>query len=298
MSLELIFLGTGTSAGIPMIGCDCDVCRSTDPHDQRTRASVLVRYPDAATDEDAGPPVRQLLVDSSPELRLQAVRHRIDRLDGVLYTHAHADHIFGIDDLRRFNAVMHAPLDIHAEPDVINSLRQMFPHIFASHRNVNPSFVADLIPRPLALDQPTDLFGAAWTPLRLMHGRLPVLGFRIDYGHRSIAYCTDVSTIPPETFTHLHDLDVLVLDALRYRHHPTHMSVEQALDVVEQVRPQQAYFTHIAHDIRHADLDPRLPENVHLAYDGLHLTLNEPLTPPLTPGPPGPPGPPPPAMTG
>ena len=273
----MIFLGTGTSAGIPMIGCDCQVCRSADPRDQRTRSSLLVRYPDAATDEDAGPPVRQFLIDSSPEIRIQAVREGLDRLDGVLYTHAHADHIFGIDDLRRFNAVMGTPLDLYAEPGVIQTLQQMFPHIFASHRNVNRSFVAELLPRPLAIEQPLNLFGATWTPLRLMHGRLPVTGFRIDYGGRSTAYCTDVSRIPPETLPYLADLDVLIIDALRYRHHPTHLSVDQALNVIAQVRPRRAYFTHIAHDICHAELEPRLPEAVHLAHDGLLVTLSEPI---------------------
>ncbi|MFA9479010.1 MBL fold metallo-hydrolase [Phycisphaerales bacterium AB-hyl4] len=277
MSIELLFLGTGTSAGIPMIGCDCEVCRSDDPRDQRSRCSILVRYPDAATDEDAAPPTRQLLIDTAPEIRLQAVHHRLDRLDGVLYTHAHADHIFGIDDLRRFNAVMRAPLDIYAEPGVIQTLQRMFPHIFASHKNVNPSFVANLITRPITVEQPLDLYGATWTPLRLMHGRLPIVGYHIDYHGRRVAYCTDVSTIPPETLPHVTDLDVLILDALRYRHHPTHLTVEQALDLINHLRPKQAYLTHIAHDIRHADLEDRLPDNVHLAYDNLHLTLTEPL---------------------
>ncbi|MEX0746146.1 MAG: MBL fold metallo-hydrolase [Phycisphaeraceae bacterium] len=283
MSLELLFLGTGTSAGIPMIGCDCEVCRSDDPHDHRMRSSLLVRYPDAATDDDAGPPMRQLLIDTAPELRLQAVQHGIDRLDAVLYTHAHADHIFGIDDLRRFNAVMNAPLDIHAEPAVLDTLRAMFPYIFASHKNVNKSFVANLVPHALTVDEPLNLYGAVWTPIRLMHGRLPILGFRVDYGGRSVAYCTDVSTIPPESLPLIEGLDVLVIDALRYRHHPTHMSIEQALDVIGDARPRQAYFTHIAHDIAHADLSSRLPEGVALAYDGLHVNVHESISAPPAP---------------
>lgn len=268
MPLELIFLGTGTSAGVPMIGCECPVCRSDDPRDQRSRASVLIRYPDTA-----GRP-RQYLIDTAPEMRQQVIRQRIDRIDGVLFTHSHADHIFGLDDLRRFNAVMKAPIDIHAERDVIDRLRGMFSYIFEPHKNVNQSFVAALIPHAVTPGEPIDLFGTTWTPIRLLHGRLPIVGYRIDHGGESIAYCTDVSSIPPESFPLLGGLDVLVIDALRYRHHPTHMTVDQALDVIDRVQPRRAYLTHIAHDILHADLSPKLPENVLLPYDGLAITAN------------------------
>lgn len=263
MSLELIFLGTGTSAGVPMIACECPVCRSDDPRDQRSRASVLVRY------RDETGRLRQFLIDASPEMRTQVIRHRIDRLDGVLFTHSHADHIFGIDDLRRFNAVMRAPLDIFAEADVMDRLRSMFSYIFEPHKNVNQSFVAALIPHVVVAGETLQLFGATWTPLRLLHGRLPIVGYRVDHGGKSIAYCTDVSSVPPQTFPLLNDLDVLVIDALRYRHHPTHMTVDQALDVIDQVGAGCAYLTHIAHDILHADLEPRLPAHVRLSYDGL-----------------------------
>jgi len=260
MTLELVFLGTGTSAGVPMIGCDCEVCHSTDPRDRRSRASVLVRYGD-----------RQCLIDTSPEMRQQAVTQGLRRLDAVLYTHAHADHILGLDDLRRFNAVMNAPLDVYAEPNVLERLRIMFQYVFEPQRNVNPSFVATLIAHPITAGEPFALHGAAWTPLRLMHGRLPIVGYRVDHAAsgKSLAYCTDCSSIPPETYPLLMNLDVLVIDALRYRHHPTHMTVEQALTVIDQVRPKRAYLTHIAHDIRHAELEAQLPEHVHLPFDGL-----------------------------
>ena len=267
--LELVFLGTGTSAGVPMIGCDCAVCRSDDPRDQRTRPSALIRYPDGRA--HAGP--RQLLIDTTPDIRLQAVREHIDRIDGVLYTHAHADHIFGIDDLRRFNAVMKRPVDVYGEPSLIAELQQMFRYIFQPGRNVNPSFVAELIPCPLHVGRALELFGAVWTPIRLMHGRLPILGFRVDWRGRSLAYCTDVSTIPPETYPLLTGLDVLVIDALRYRHHPTHLTVDQALGIIDELKPGRAYFTHMAHDIRHAEIEAALPEAVHPAYDGLRVTL-------------------------
>lgn len=266
MSLELIFLGTGTSAGVPMIGCHCDVCTSDDPRDQRTRSSALISY------HDAGGQLRRILIDTAPELRIQMIRHRIDRIDGVLYTHAHADHIFGLDDLRRFNAVMEAPVAIHAERPVMDKFRRMFQYIFEPHKNANQSFIPQLLPQELDDTQPMDLFGATWTPLRLLHGRLPILGFRVDYQGGSMAYCTDVSAIPPETWPLLEGLDVLAIDALRYRHHPTHFTVDQALEVIDQVKPSKAFLIHIAHEIMHADLEPKLPEHVFVAHDGQIVT--------------------------
>lgn len=271
MSFELVFLGTGTSAGVPMIGCECAVCRSSDPRDQRFRPSVLVRYDDPDPDRTL---TRQYLIDTSPEIRLQAIRHQLRRLDGVIYTHAHADHVLGLDDLRRFNAVMEAPLDIYAEGSVLTTLERMFGYIFDPDRNHNKSFVARLVPHALEVQRPLNLHGATWTPLRLLHGRLPIMGYRVSHAGRTLAYCTDVSSIPPETYPLLMNLDVLVIDALRYRHHPTHMTVDQALDVVEQIKPRRTYFTHIAHDILHADLESRLPEHVYLSFDGLVVALD------------------------
>ena len=264
MGLELLFLGTGTSAGVPMIGCDCDVCRSHDPRDQRTRPSVLIRYPSAD-----GHQTRQFLIDTTPELRTQMIRHQIHRIDGVLITHAHADHIFGLDDIRRFNAVMDAPIDLYADSDTLDRLHRIFGYIFDPTGNVNPSFVAKLSPFELRCNKTIELQEASWTPIRLLHGRLPILGFRIDLGTESLAYCTDVSRIPPETYPLLRDLDVLVIDALRFKHHPTHLTVDQALEQINQIKPQRAYLTHLAHDIMHAELEPRLPEHVFLSFDGL-----------------------------
>ena len=283
MSLELVFLGTGTSAGVPMIGCGCAVCRSDDPRDRRSRPSVLIRTsdPDAKIEEkhtDFNPAqarVRQVLIDASPDVRPQAMRENLSRLDAVLLTHAHADHVFGLDDLRRFNATMDTALDLHAEPEVIEQLRKMFGYIFEPHNNVNASFIAQLIAHPQSPGNPFDLHGATWTPLRLMHGRLPILGYRVDHGGRSIAYCTDVSIIPPETYPLLEDLDVLVLDALRPRHHPTHLSTDQAVEIIERVAPQQAYLTHLAHDLGHAELAASLPAGIEPAYDGLTVTLSQ-----------------------
>ena len=264
MDIELICLGSGTSAGVPMIACDCAVCRSTDPRDNRTRSSVLVRYRDEEADI-----LRHLLIDTSPEMRQQVVRHRINRMDGVLYTHAHADHLFGLDDLRRFNAAMNGPIPLYAEPAVITYLHSTFWYIFESQRNVNQSFVASLETNAIEPDESFNLFGARWTPLRLYHGKLPVLGYRIDCKNASIAYCTDVSRIPEESMARLQGLDLLVIDALRYREHPTHFTVDQALAIIDQLQPKRALLTHIAHDIRHAELESRLPEHVSIAFDGL-----------------------------
>ena len=282
MSLELIFMGTGTSAGVPMIGCGCAVCTSADPRDRRTRASALIRWADPSADASVGDKhaafnpeqagVRQVLIDAALDLRVQCLRERLSRLDAVMFTHDHADHIFGLDDLRRFNSTMDGPLDIHAERPVLDRFRKMFWYIFEPHRNVNASWVAQLIAHPLAVGEATDLYGARWTPLRLMHGRLPILGFRVDHDGASLAYCTDVSTIPPESYPLLEGLDVLVIDGLRPRHHPTHLTVDQAVEVVERVKPGRAYLTHIAHDVSHTDLLTRLPEGVEPAYDGLRVT--------------------------
>ena len=282
MSLELVFLGTGTSAGIPMIGCAEGACASDDPRDRRDRPSVLVRYPDASMPDDEKAAAfnpkqaghRQLLIDTCPELRQQAIREKLSRIDGVLFTHGHADHIFGLDDLRRFNAVMGGPVDIYAEASVIDLLKQIFNYIFESHTNINQSFVATLIPHVLTPGMPIQLFGAVWTPIRLLHGRLPILGFRVDFRGASLAYCTDVSGIPPETYPHLDHLDVLVLDALRFRHHPTHQTVDRAVEVAQHIAAKQTYFTHMAHDIIHAEVDPQLPDGINLAYDGLGVEVS------------------------
>ncbi|MEM7577921.1 MAG: MBL fold metallo-hydrolase [Planctomycetota bacterium] len=303
MPFELTFLGSGTSAGVPMIGCDCEVCTSDDPRDRRTRPSVLIRWPDDTvgltegdtttwhetkpSSQDAEPESfharfnpkqighRQLLIDTAPELRQQAIREKLSRIDGVLFTHAHADHVFGLDDLRRFNAVMKQPIDLYAEQEVIDTFGRMFKYIFEPHTNVNPSFIPQLLAMPIGTDETLELHGVTITPLRLMHGRLPILGFRIDHGDVSLAYCTDCSTIPPESWPVLRDLDVLVLDALRYRHHPTHMTVDRAVEVIEELSPKRAWLTHLAHDIGYAELADRLPDHIRPAYDGLVVTVDE-----------------------
>lgn len=275
--VEFLFLGTGTSAGIPVIGCDCSVCTSDDPRDRRLRCGACLRFV-----APNGQP-RVILIDTPPDHREQSLRHKIDRCDAIVYTHNHVDHTFGLDDVRRYNAIMRTPIDVWADEHTHEHLRRVYRHIFDRHNNVNDSFVADLIVRRIDVDAPFDAFGMRITPLRFLHGRLPVLGFRIEAldsagaiardqpGPLPIAYCTDVSAIPPATWPQLRGLKTLVLDMLRYRAHPTHFTVDEAIDAAEHIGAESTYFIHMTHDVRHAELDPRLPRGMALAYDGLAL---------------------------
>jgi len=215
------------------------------------------------------------MIDASPEVRHQSIRHGVDWLDALMFTHAHADHVLGLDDLRRFNSVTGGPIEFFAEPEVIQAIRQMFSYIFTDKHHYDNAFVAKLIPLPIGPGQVVEIGQAKWTPIRLMHGRLPILGYRIDWAGRSIAYCTDCSTIPPQTLAQMQGLDVLVLDGLRERHHPTHMTLDRACQFAEQINAKQTYLTHIAHDHSHEALLERLPQGVEPAYDGLRITLAE-----------------------
>lgn len=252
--VELLFLGTGTSAGIPMIGCNCAVCTSPDPRDRRTRPSVVISYGDC-----------RVLVDTSPELRLQCVAQQVDRIDAVVFTHAHADHIMGLDDVRRFNALRGGPLEVFAEPATHAVLRQCFGYAFRAPDPAMKVFRPHLI--PVDITGPFEIGGTTWTPIRLYHGEMPVLGFRIG----RLAYCTDVNRIPEESMPLLEGLDVLVLDGLQWKTHMTHFSLTQAIEVARQVKPQRTWFTHIAHGVGHAQTNAELPENMQLAHDGLRV---------------------------
>lgn len=261
------FLGTGTSAGVPVIACDCEVCTSGDLKDSRLRCSVCIRFKD-----DKGLD-RVILIDTSPDLRQQVLRENLVRCDAILFTHNHVDHTFGLDDIRMFNISMQQAIDIYAERHTLDHLHRVFQHVFESHKNVNDSFVANLIPNELVVGEPILLHGVSFTPIRLLHGRLPIVGYRIDApGGPSMAYCTDVSSIPPETWPELLGLDILVLDMLRFRHHPTHLTLNQAIEIAEQVDAKQTYFTHMTHCILHKTVNDGLPERMHLAYDGLQLS--------------------------
>ena len=264
-NFSFTFLGTGTSAGIPVIACDCDVCTSDDPKDTRLRCSACIHFSDAEGLD------RVILIDASPDLRQQVLREKIDRCDAILFTHNHVDHTFGLDDVRLFNVSMQKPIDIYAERHTLDYLARVFQHVFESHKNVNDSFVANLVPNELSVGEPINLYGVEFIPIRLLHGRLPIVGFVITTPEVKIAYCTDVSSIPPETWPYLEGLDTLVLDMLRFRHHPTHLNLDQAIEIAQQVEAKQTYFIHMTHCIGHEDVDASLPNNIHLAYDGLRL---------------------------
>jgi len=284
--MRFTFLGTGTSSGVPAIGCACAVCTSADPRDNRLRTGAAVRF----TGRDGRP--RTVLIDATPDLRQQALRHGLDRCDAILFTHNHVDHTFGLDEVRRYNAMQKAAIDIYAEEHTLAFLKGVFRYIFDKGANVNDSFVANLIPWTIKPGEPIDLWGLKVTPIRLLHGHLPIVGFRLDadglpgaarpsvtnaarddgaFSPFPLAYCTDVSAIPPESWHPLRGLETLVIDGLRHRAHPTHLTVSQAVGVAERIRPRTAYLTHISHDLPHAATDADLPDGVHLAYDGLTL---------------------------
>jgi len=253
MKALLTVLGSGTSMGVPTIGCDCAVCHSQDPRDRRTRPSVLIEY--------GG---RSVLIDTTPDFREQAIREQIRKLDAVLYTHTHADHLLGIDDLRPLS-FLHRPnkLPLYAHPDAAAFIQNMFRYIFDSDYKFGGLPQVEMRP----LHGTLDLFGAQFEPITLIHGDAEIYGFRFG----SAAYLTDHSEIPEASMSKLENLDVLFLDALRYKPHPTHSTVKNSLRIVERLKPQRAFFTHICHDLPHEKTNASLPENVKLSYDGMKL---------------------------
>jgi phosphoribosyl 1,2-cyclic phosphate phosphodiesterase len=253
-SLELTVLGSGTSMGVPTLGCHCAVCESKDPRDKRTRPSVLLAY--------GG---RNVVVDATPDFRFQAMRAGMDRLDAVIYTHGHADHIMGLDDIRPFNMKQRAAVPIYAAADTLTLLRRQFGYIFAEAQPGSTLPLIDLH----TIDGPFSLFDAQIVPIPAMHGTQPVLGFRVG----KMAYLTDFSNVPASSKALLGGLDDFILDALRYVPHPTHSNVEQSLALVEELKPRRAWFTHICHDLGHAAANARLPEHVRLAHDGLRIEV-------------------------
>ncbi len=257
--MEILFLGSGTSHGVPMIACDCAVCTSDDPRDKRFRSSIAVLLP--PSEPTSG---RAIVIDVAPEFRLPATAHNLPRVDAVLLTHSHADHIMGIDDLRRYNDIAKKSIDCLGDAENITIARRCFAHADRPFLNDGwPSMAFQVIERP------TEICGVTVTPIPLLHGRQKVLGYRIG----DLAYCTDCSEIPPQSLPLLADLDLLVLDGLRYTPHPTHFNIEQALAAVAKIRPRRALLTHIAHQIGHARTSAELPANVQLAYDELRVRV-------------------------
>ncbi len=240
-----------------MIACDCPTCRSTDPRDRRWRPSLFVEMADGTS----------VLVDTSPDLRTQALAFDVRRVDAILFTHAHADHVLGLDDVRRYNAVQRASIPCFADAHTVAEIRRTFAYVF------NPPQEGGGVPRIdlFTVGGPFCLGHQTIVPVPVMHGTQPVLGYRIG----SFAYLTDCNAIPDSSWPLLEGVRTLVVDALRDRRHPTHFTVAEALEVIGRLRPQRSYLTHICHDLPHAATDARLPAGVHLAYDGLVLEIDE-----------------------
>lgn len=254
---SLTLLGTGTSMGVPMIGCTCAVCTSSDPRNHRMRTGVHVQNGE-----------QNFLIDASPELRLQLLRAAVRTIDAVVFTHAHADHIMGLDDLRIFGFKRKEPVPLYCEPAVEETLRRTFSYAFENGGPKSLHSRPKLECRTIGEDR-FELCGLTLQPIRLIHGRLPVLGFRIN----DVAFCTDVSAIPEGSWPLLEGLDVLVLDAIRHESHPTHFNIEQALETAKRLSPRQTWLTHISHSLDHEQTNASLPPEVQLAYDGLVIPL-------------------------
>ena len=253
--IKIVVLGSGTSVGVPTIGCHCGVCTSADPRDARLRPSVLVSYEG-----------RNILIDTTPDLRTQALRAGLEHLDAVLFTHAHADHIMGLDDVRPFNFRQKGRIPIYASTETMASIQRIFSYIFDNATRVTnvPQLDARLLDGAAL-----DLFGVEFTPVPVLHGSRTIYGFRFG----PAAYLTDHSDIPESSLELLRGLDVLFLDALRYKPHPTHSTVEQSVRTVEKLAPRRAFFTHICHDLGHERAESLLPPHIRLAYDGLELLV-------------------------
>lgn len=252
MNAEILILGSGTSMGVPTLGCQCRVCTSSDPRDNRTRPSIAVLYDGHC-----------VLIDSGPDFRQQALREKLDHLDAVLYTHGHADHILGLDDLRPLSFKGTEKVPLYADEPTAAVLERIFEYTF-SDANKYP-FKARVSLQPLT--DVTSLFGIDFLRVPLKHGQLDTVGFRFG----NAAYLTDMSDIPEASFPLLENLDVLILDALRLTPHPSHSHLERSLEFVRKIQPRQAFFTHMSHEILHAEVEQSLPANVRLSYDGLRI---------------------------
>ena len=256
MGLKITVLGSGTSSGVPTIGCGCAVCNSTDPRDSRLRPSILISNGE-----------RNIVIDTTPDFRTQVLRANVSRLDAVIYTHAHADHIMGLDDVRPFNFHQQARIPIYAARDTLSVIERAFSYVFAKRdaKTAIPQIDANVIE-----DEAFDVLGIRFEPIPLLHGSDMILGFRFG----DAAYLTDHSAIPETSMAKLEHLDVLFLDALRHRPHPTHSTIETSIATAERLRPNRAWFTHICHDLPHAETEAMLPPGVFLAYDGLEIEVN------------------------
>jgi phosphoribosyl 1,2-cyclic phosphate phosphodiesterase len=257
--MQITFLGTGTSHGIPVIGCSCVVCKSTDPRDKRLRTSIQIKTPGFS-----------LIVDTTPDFRTQCLREDIGSVDAVLYTHAHVDHILGFDDLRRFCEMENKSMPILGSRETLDSLARTFHYAFDGSSRF-PNYIR---PDPQPIKGPFSLGGLDIVPVELPHGRMTTNGFVFEKnGRRLLAYYTDCAAIPSQAEEAARDVDVLVIDALRHNSHQTHFTVQGALDAARRIHARQTYFIHMCHELGHAETEASLPLDVRLAYDGLCLDL-------------------------
>lgn len=257
MELQLTFLGTGTSVGIPVVGCDCAVCHSPDPKDKRLRCSVHVRTPEMTW-----------VVDTGPDFRTQCLRENIRQLDAALFTHPHMDHVTGFDELRRFTIEADHFIPVYAAPECLEVLERMFVYAF----NGENRYRGYLKPFPKPVHGPFHLGETTVTPLPAQHGKVDTIGYMFSRGGKRLcAYVPDCKTLYPQSLEALRGVDTLIIDALRHTPHPTHMNFAEALAVRDEVRPRQMWFTHIQCEIMHAVEEPKLPAGVNIAYDGLKL---------------------------
>ena len=260
---QMILLGTGTSVGVPAIGCGCEVCTSSNPKNNRTRCSAILGLPEG-----------NLLIDTSPDMRQQLLRERIGIVHAVAYTHEHADHLFGLDDLRLMQFYLGGPLPIYCEELVEQRIRKSFDYAFDPPPNIHTGGVPKMTFKPIGPInsgwKPFEVLGAKVTAVRQQHGpNFETLGFRVG----DVAYCTDVNDMPEESKQHLQGLDTLVLDALRPDRHTTHFNLDEAIALAEELEPRQTYFTHMCHSLEHEETNASLPEGIELAYDGLRINL-------------------------
>jgi phosphoribosyl 1,2-cyclic phosphate phosphodiesterase len=252
VKLRVNFLGTGTSHGVPMVACDCPVCKSPDPRNNRNRSSIIIRNGE-----------QSLLIDTTPELRLQLIGSDVRRVDAIAFTHAHADHIFGLDDIRRLNEINDVEIPCYGHRQTMEAIRAAFRYIFVPTQagGGKPKLSLNVV------DGPFEAAGMTITPIPVWHGKVKVLGYRIG----DFAYVTDVSRIPPESVELLQSLDTLVLGVIRYTPHPTHFNMEQGLAQIAELKPRRAFITHITHQLEHEATNAILPPGVEMAYDGLEI---------------------------
>ncbi len=256
--MQLTFLGTGTSHGVPIIGCKCAVCKSTNPKNRRYRSSILIKASDT-----------NLLFDTTPEFRLQAIENNIEKVNAVFLTHAHADHIFGFDDLRRFCEIQNETIPVYGSAATMDYMKKAFHYV------ANPSYSLNAVPRVELIEQTEtiEINGVKISAIPVSHGKLIAQAYKIDDGKNSIVYAPDCNRISDESFAEIGTTDIMILDALRPEKHPTHFNIDESINALQRINAKQSFLTHLTHNNEHEALQKTLPQNIHVAYDGLQITI-------------------------